>query len=62
MRRLDDFVAMGVEHIWIADPMDRSAATYTRAGMKPVEGIRLEVVGTGIWLDMGEMFGLLDGR
>lgn len=62
MRRLDDFVAMGVEHLWILDPSDRSAATYTRAGMKPVEGTRLEIAGTGIWLDVGEMFGLLDGR
>lgn len=62
MRRLDDFVAMGVEHLWIVDPMDRSASTYTRAGMKPVEGTRLEIAGTGIWLDVGEMFGLLDGR
>ena len=62
MRRLDDFVAMGVEHLWIVDPMDRSAATYTRVGMKPVEGTRLEIAGTGIWMDVGEMFGLLDGR
>ncbi len=62
MRRLDDFVAMGVENLWILDPSDRSAATYTRFGMKPVEGTRLEIAGTGIWLDVGEMFGLLDGR
>lgn len=62
MRRLDDFVAMGVEHLWIVDPSDRSAATYTRTGMKPVDGTRLEIAGTGIWLDVGEMFGLLDGR
>ncbi len=62
MRRVDDFVGMGVEHLWIVDPMDRSAATYTRAGMKAVEGTRLEVAGTGIWMDVGEMFALLDGQ
>ena len=62
MRRLDDFVAMGVEHLWVVDPGDRSAATYTRLGMKRVEGTRLEIAGTGIYLDVGEMFGLLDGR
>ncbi len=60
MRRLDDFVAMGVEHLWIVDPMDRSAATYTQAGMKRVEGTRLEIAGTPIYLDVAEMFGALD--
>lgn len=60
MRRLDDFVAMGVENLWILDPSDRSAATYTRFGMKPVDRTRLEIAGTPIYLDVGEMFGLLD--
>ena len=62
MKRLDDFVQMGVEHLWILDPSDRSAATHTRFGMKPVEGTRLEIAGTPIYLEVGEMFGLLDGR
>ena len=46
---------MGVEHLWIVDPIDRSAATYTRAGMKAVEGTRLEIAGTWIWLDVGDV-------
>lgn len=62
MKRLDDFVAMGAENLWILDPGDRSAATYTREGMRPVRGTRLEIAGTGIYLDVGEMFGMLDGR
>ena len=62
MKRLDDFVAMGVENLWILDPGDRSAATYTRSGMKRVEGTRLEIAGTAIYLDIAEMFGLLEGR
>ncbi len=61
MRRLDEFVAMGVENLWILDPADRSAATYTRFGMKRVEGDRLEVAGTGIYLEVAEMFRVLDG-
>lgn len=60
MKRLDEFVAMGTEHIWILDPSDRSAATYTRFGMKPVSGARLEVAGTEIYLDVTAMFALLD--
>ena len=60
MKRLDDFVAMGVESIWIIDPSDRSAATYSRFGMKPVEGDRLEIVGTPIYLHVAEVFATLD--
>jgi Uma2 family endonuclease len=60
MKRLDEFVAMGVENIWILDPSDRSAATYTRFGMKAVEGNRLEIAGTGIYLDVAEIFATLD--
>ena len=56
MKRLDEFVAMGVENLWILDPSDRSAATYSRFGMKRVEGDRLEIVGTGIYLDVAAMF------
>ena len=59
-RRLDEFVAMGVENIWILDPSDRSAATYSRFGMKRVEGDRLEVAGTEIYLDVRETFAALD--
>ena len=59
MKRLDDFVAMGAENLWILDPSDRSAATYSRLGMKPVEGNRLEIAGTGIYLDVAETFAVL---
>lgn len=62
MRRLDDFVAMGAENLWILDPSDRSAATYTRFGMKPVDGTRLEVAESPIYLDVAEMFATLDQR
>ena len=62
MTRLDDFVAMGVEHLWILDPSDRSAATYTRFGMKPAEGNRLSVPGTEIYLDVAETFATLDAQ
>jgi Uma2 family endonuclease len=60
MKRLDDFLAMGAENIWIVDPADRSAATYTRSGMKRIEGTRLEVAGTPIYLDLATIFADLD--
>ena len=60
MKRLDDFVAMGAENLWILDPSDRSAATYSRFGMKAVEGDRLQIAGTGIYLDVAAIFETLD--
>ena len=60
MRRLDEFVAMGTENIWVLDPSDRSAATYSRSGMKPVSGKRLEVEETPIYLELAEVFAVLD--
>ena len=60
MKRLDDFVGMGAENLWILDPSDRSASTYTRFGMKPVSGTRLEIAGTPIYLDLAEIFLVLD--
>ncbi len=60
MKRLDDFVAMGAENLWIVDPGDRSASTYTRSGMKPLEGTRLEIAGSPIYLDVAQIFAELD--
>ena len=60
MQRLDEFVAMGAENLWILDPSDRSAATYSRFGMKRVEGDRLAIAGSGIYLNLGEIFAVLD--
>ena len=60
MKRLDDFVAMGAENLWILDPSDRSASTYTRFGMKLVEGNRLHVPDSPIYLDLAETFATLD--
>ena len=60
MRRLDDFVTMGAENLWILDPSDRSASTYTRFGMKPFEGNRLHVPDSPIYLDLAETFATLD--
>ncbi len=60
MKRLDDFIAMGVENLWIIDPADRSAATYSRFGMKPVQANRLEIDGTPIYLDLAAIFADLD--
>ncbi len=58
--RLEDFRGMGVEHVWLLDPEERLAFTYTDAGLKRVQGTRIEVVGTPIYLDLVEVFAGLD--
>lgn len=60
MKRLDDFVQMGAENLWILDPSDRSAATYSRFGMKPFEGERLTIPESPIYLEVAAIFATLD--
>lgn len=58
--RLADFYDMGVPCVWLLDPEDRVAFTYTDAGLRPVSTARLEVPGTPIYLDLPEIFRALD--
>ena len=58
--RLADFWNMGIRHIWLLDPDERVAFTYTDGGLKPVSEARLEVSGTPIYLDLPELFRGLD--
>ena len=59
--RLQEFLAMGVEHVWLLDPADRVAYTLTSAaGLIPFEGTRLTVPSTPIYLDLPEIFSALD--
>jgi Uma2 family endonuclease len=60
VQRLDDFVAMGVAHIWLLDPIDRTAFTYTNAGLKLADSARLTVPNSPIYLDLPEIFSALD--
>jgi Uma2 family endonuclease len=58
--RLEDLRKMGILHIWLLDPEERVAFTYTDAGLKQVIGTRIEVGGTAIYLDLAEVFQALD--
>jgi Uma2 family endonuclease len=60
MKRLKEFVAMGAENIWVIDPVDRSASTFSRFGLQVAETDRLEVPGTPIYLDVPAIFATLD--
>jgi Uma2 family endonuclease len=58
--KIDDYVAFGVENIWIIDPATRSAMTADRFGIHPVESGELTVAGTPIRVVLDELFAELD--
>ena len=57
-RRARDYLAMGVQTIWIIDPETRSARLCT--GLSWTETTRLEVPGTPIYADVKALFADLD--
>jgi Uma2 family endonuclease len=59
VKRLDDFIRMGIENIWLLDPQERVAYTYSKFGLKLCEEDRLEVAGTPIFLDVPAIFSAL---
>ena len=58
--KIDDYVAFGVENIWIIDPATRTAMTADRFGMHPVETGELTVPNTPIRVVLAELFAELD--
>ena len=58
--RLRDFLAMGVANIWLLDPADRCAYTFTHEGLRLIEAARLEVPNSPIYLDLTQLFAALD--
>ena len=61
-RRLDDFLQMGVEHLWIIDPAERTAYTYSAAGAVQAQGTHLIISGTPIYIDLSALFAALRPR
>lgn len=56
--RVDDYVAMGVEHIWLLDPLKRQAYRCSASGLE--KAADLKVPGTPIHLPLPEIFSALD--
>jgi Uma2 family endonuclease len=57
---LEEFRAMGVANLWLLDPIERIAYTYTASGLRLAEGPRLTVADSPIYLDLPEIFSALD--
>lgn len=58
--KVEDYVAFGIENIWIIDPATRSAMTADRFGLHPVEAGELVVAGSPIRVDLAELFAELE--
>jgi len=56
--RCQDYLAMGVETIWIIDPKTRSGRTCLATGWLSAE--RLEVAGTPIHVELSQLFSQID--
>lgn len=57
--KIDDYLAFGVENIWILDPETRRAWTADRTGTHSAP-MELSVLGTSIRIHIGELFAELD--
>ena len=57
--KIDDYLAMGVENIWIVDPWDRRAWTADRAGLHRVEA-ELTVPAFGVSIPLQALWDELD--
>jgi Uma2 family endonuclease len=60
--RLDEYVAMGVEHVWCFEPDAREVRRYTASGFDKVTAEELVVEGTAIRVGIAEVFSVLDGE
>jgi Uma2 family endonuclease len=56
---MEDYLQMGVENLWVIDPRDRTAFTYTEAGLLKLVGDRLTTPGAPIYVDLPSLFAKL---
>jgi hypothetical protein len=51
---------MGVQNVWLVDPIRRAAFTFDANGLHEADPTRLTVPGTPIHLDLTEAFAAID--
>lgn len=54
--RIDDYLAMGVPHVWVIDPETRRGYHYTSDGMREVKDGVLRVPGSPIEVPISALF------
>ena len=60
LETLADYLAMGVQNIWLIDPLRRAAFTFDASGLHEADPIQLTAPGTPIHLDLTEAFAAID--
>ena len=60
LRRLEDILNIGCEHLSLLDRADRAALTYTRNGLRLAVGPSLTVPGSPIQIDLSKLLSALD--
>jgi Uma2 family endonuclease len=58
--RIEDYFAMGVENVWLIDPITRKAHIATAIGYDPLLSSEFTVPGTPILISLKEVFAELD--
>ena len=58
--RVRDYLAMGVENIWVLDPSEHKAWNATREGFLPVQSATLTIASTPVQIDLADLFNRLD--
>jgi Uma2 family endonuclease len=58
--RVDDYRRMGVEHVWVVDPVGRHAYVASERGFEQPESGEFAVPGTAIRIVLAEVFAELD--
>ena len=58
--KAEDYVFLGVPHIWIIDPKERVGYTYSSSGLKLSPDNILETADPQIRIDLAECFASVD--
>lgn len=59
VRRLDDFLAMGVPECWVIDPQSRRGSVYSQAGLIHAQDGVMRLTGTDLTVDLKPLFAQL---
>jgi Uma2 family endonuclease len=57
---LSDYLAMGVQNIWLIDPIRRAAFTFDASGLHEADPTRLVVANSPIHLDLTQAFAAIE--
>ena len=60
--KVDDYLAMGVQHVWVFEPSSREAYVCDAAGFHKVSTAQISIPATAISLTVADVFAVLDSE